>query len=167
MFGSEVGCEVKSAQEPAALTAVTVPRRTVLLVEDEVPLRRLIARAVAAEGCQVLEAGTCQEAVSLLQWQPVTQAVIDINLPDGTGWDVLEVVRQRGGDIPVLVYSALPPSTERVRALRPASVLLKPFPMQALMDFIARDRFDDAETSAQLGVRGASGATTHDATREG
>ena len=41
--------------------------------------------------------------------------LLDINLPDATGWDVLRQLRAAGCDMPVVVISAVPPNPARVR----------------------------------------------------
>ena len=62
--------------------------------------------------------------------------LLDINLPDATGWDVLREIREAGRDIPTVVFSAVPPSAQRVREFRPLGVLTKPFPIDALLRFV-------------------------------
>src|SRR5262249_48518786 len=70
-----------------------------------------------------------------------------INLPDGTGWDVLRYLSARTGRPPttpatgqprVIVMTAVRPAQCRLDEFRPAAFLLKPFPMDALVRLLDR-----------------------------
>jgi DNA-binding response OmpR family regulator len=106
------------------------------LVEDERHLRRALARSLAARGVQVTEAANYHEAVDAALAQPPTLMLLDINLPDATGWDVLRDLAARGRQVPTVIMSAVPPNSARVREFAPLGVLTKPFPLDALLGFI-------------------------------
>jgi DNA-binding response OmpR family regulator len=122
----------------------------VLLVEDETILRRVVARALRQHSYDVVEADSVATADAALQGADTCfdVAVLDINLPDLTGWDVLRHVSARSATTagshepgthhcragpPVIVMSAVRPTAGRMAEFRPAGVLLKPFPIDALM----------------------------------
>ena len=111
----------------------------ILLVEDEIHVRLALARPLTQWGYIVVEAANVEQARSELDTNGFDLAVVDINLPDGTGWDVLQLIRHRTGpQIPVVVISAIAPSTERLRKFHPFGVLLKPFPIESLRQLVAR-----------------------------
>jgi DNA-binding response OmpR family regulator len=63
--------------------------------------------------------------------------LLDVNLPDQTGWDVLRAMR--GTAIPpVIVLTALRPAQSRLATFQPAAVLLKPFPIEAMLQLVER-----------------------------
>jgi DNA-binding response OmpR family regulator len=62
--------------------------------------------------------------------------LLDVNLPDATGWDVLRRLRGVERDVRVVVMSAVPPNPARVREFRPFGILHKPFPIDALLRLI-------------------------------
>jgi len=68
----------------------------VLLVEDEPVEREALARIVGAQGLTVSEAGTVQEARRLLETQSPGLVLSDLELPDGSGLDLLDKVRETG-----------------------------------------------------------------------
>ncbi|HEY1390607.1 MAG TPA: response regulator [Ktedonobacterales bacterium] len=121
----------------------------VLLVEDEEPLRRILARNLARRGYQVAEAASAAEAIALLRANGSFDALLlDVNLPDQTGWDVLRAMQ--GADMPpIIVLTALRPAKSRMDAFQPAAVLLKPFPIEAMLQLVER----------VLGHAGAESAT--------
>jgi DNA-binding response OmpR family regulator len=113
----------------------------VLVVEDEAPLRRIVARNLARRGHRVIEAGSLAEAEDALRPQGKRPDLIllDVCLPDAAGWDVLRQMHESPATAPkVIVMSALRPAQSRVDAFHPAAVLLKPFPIEALLRLVDR-----------------------------
>ena len=106
----------------------------ILLVEDDAPLADVIARNLRARGHALTVAGTAEAALlSMVEaWPDVL--ILDVNLPDQTGWDVLR--RLTAADrtrISVIVISAAPISEKRVVEFQPLRHLQKPFPIEALV----------------------------------
>ena len=108
----------------------------ILLVEDEHRLRRTLVRSLEAREFRVEEATTAAEAVAAVLRNGHDVVLLDVNLPDATGWDVLRDLREAGHNVPVVVLSAVAPNPARVREFRPHGVLLKPFPIDALLRLI-------------------------------
>lgn len=111
---------------------------TILLVDDEARLRQAIARSLTARGHRVDEAASCGEALEAVSRQRYDLLLLDVNLPDATGWDVLRDLRASGTSIPAVVLSAVPPSASRVREFQPLGVLHKPFPIDALLRLVTK-----------------------------
>lgn len=110
--------------------------RRVLLVEDEPTLRRVIARNLASRGLEVREAGTAQEAVEAATTAHPDLLLLDINLPDQTGWDVLRELRRRSSEVPTIILSAVRVSSNRLDEFHPIAYLPKPFPIDALLRLV-------------------------------
>ena len=109
----------------------------IVLAEDEAHVQLALRRALEAWGYEVEVCGTAAETIAALDAhdhsRPADVLVLDVNLPDATGWDVLRAIQARG-DIrtAVIVVSALPPRSERIREFQPYAVLHKPFPIESL-----------------------------------
>jgi DNA-binding response OmpR family regulator len=110
--------------------------RSILLVEDEPRLRQTLERSLTGRGYQVDLATTVAEACAMASSGVHDVMLLDVNLPDATGWDVLRALREAGISLPSIVLSAAPPNPARVREFRPAGILYKPFPMDALLRLI-------------------------------
>jgi DNA-binding response OmpR family regulator len=82
---------------------------TILLVEDDAPTRTFLADHLTADGYDVLVAASCAEGLRLLEQQFPDLALVDLNLPDGSGYDLIRHVRDADG-----VASRLDPSTPLV-----------------------------------------------------
>jgi len=110
--------------------------RRVLLVEDEATLRRVIARNLTSRGVSVSEAGCASEAIASATHERPDLLLLDINLPDQTGWDVLRELKRRGTEVPTIVVSAVRVSQGRLDEFHPLAFLPKPFPIDALLRLI-------------------------------
>jgi PAS domain S-box-containing protein len=100
--------------------------RIVLLVDDEESARDLAARALSRLGFDVRSAASGREGLALASALQPSLIVLDINLPDMTGWDVLEALAAGdGAKIPVIVQTV---DDDRQRALSAGACehLLKP-----------------------------------------
>jgi DNA-binding response OmpR family regulator len=122
-----------------------MPGAHILLVEDDDVLCDVIGQNLRARGHEVRIAQDVQSALAYLRMQAFDLIVLDINLPDQTGWDVLRVARSEGrlqpeaegGKLPVVVLSAVHVSPGRLAEFRPLAYLPKPFPLDALLRLAA------------------------------
>jgi len=112
----------------------------ILLVEDDDPLREILARHLRARGHEIHEAASAEDAVEALQagLRPGL-VLLDINLPGDTGWSLLRGnTLAAAGDPPVIVASATTVDSRRLREYHVAGYLPKPFPLQTLLEAIER-----------------------------
>jgi DNA-binding response OmpR family regulator len=126
--------------------------RTVLLVEDEVPLRTIIARNLTRHGYRLSAVASVRGAIDEMSAALPDVVILDINLPDGTGWEILRWLRTTDAWPAVIVYSAVPLSRKRVAEFHPDAVLLKPFPMDCLLDLVATVGCDEMPVSVVPGA---------------
>ena len=90
--------------------------RTILVVDDEPQIRRVVKHALEAEDTRILEAGTAREAIDLAAAQRPDLIILDLGLPDGSGEDVCREVRG-WSKAPILVLSARGAEAEKVALL--------------------------------------------------
>jgi DNA-binding response OmpR family regulator len=110
---------------------------SILLVEDDATLVRSIIRNLSVRGYESTSAVTVVEALQALMEKCPALVLIDIELPDGSGWEVLRALREGNcKDVPVIVISAMRPNVRLAQELRCVAVLEKPFPIESLMRLI-------------------------------
>ena len=110
---------------------------TILIVEDDPALVHAISRNLAIRGHGGVSATSVAEALAALQGGCPALLVLDIDLPDGSGWEVLRALRAGGcTDTPAIVISALRPNPRLVKELHCIAELEKPFPMEALLRLV-------------------------------
>jgi DNA-binding response OmpR family regulator len=126
-------------------------RAHILLVEDDAVLRSLIERNLVARGHCVRCASAAEDALILLREYSFDLILLDINLPELTGWDLLRVAHQEHlivpfkddadeqiEKLPVVILSAVRVSPRCLEEFHPLTYLPKPFPMDALVRLAAK-----------------------------
>ena len=81
------------------------PDRSLLLVDDDEPFLRRLAKAMEKRGFEVETAGSVAAGKAIATARPPAYAVIDLRLEDGNGLDVVEVLRDRRADARVVVLT--------------------------------------------------------------
>jgi tubulin-specific chaperone A len=81
--------------------------RTLLLVEDEVKLRRSVKKLLGGSDVEISEVGTGQGALELLRSQTFDCVILDLSLPDMSGFEVLNRIHQDEAiaKCPLIVYT--------------------------------------------------------------
>ena len=107
---------------------MTVGRRTILVVEDEESITTPLVEALAREGFDATVARTAAEALELAERTHPELVLLDLMLPDGSGFDVLRELR-RSSALPVIVVSARVEEADRVVGLELGAddYVVKPF----------------------------------------
>ncbi|MGC2774556.1 MAG: response regulator [Bradyrhizobium sp.] len=110
------------------------PQPTVLIVDDEVQIRRFLRAGFELEGFSVLEAANGQDAIRLATLNMTDLVILDLALPDIDGSDVLERLRSWSA-VPVIVLSVRSNEAEKVRLLELGAddYVVKPFGMSELL----------------------------------
>ena len=114
----------------------------VLLVEDEAPLRDLLAKILTRHGYEVALASNASEAIeSLSTLAPaLSAAVVDLTLPDASGDSVLNAARATRSDLHLIATSGIAFAGDRypLREGEAAYCLSKPFLPRALLALLAQ-----------------------------
>ena len=124
----------------------------VLVVEDDPILQHAITRNLSVRGYSTSSATTVAQALEILGHGCPDLVLLDIDLPDGSGWEVLRTLRaENRPEVEVVVMSALRPNLRLAHELRCVGVLEKPFPMESLLRLAAEatGRALPAETGAE------------------
>lgn len=110
---------------------------SILLVDDEPAITEVLSRTLRRRGFDVRVEATGKDTLYAITEDVPDVLVLDVNLPDLTGWEVLRRLSPRDRErIPVIVFSASPLAPSRVAEFRPSGVLGKPFPVEALVRLI-------------------------------
>ena len=105
----------------------------ILVIDDEVQIRRFLGISLRAQGYEVIEAGLGQEGLEKLVQGGIDVVILDLGLPDMDGQQVLKDLRQ-WSDVPVVVLSVRSHENEKVAALDAGAndYVTKPFGVQEL-----------------------------------
>ena len=107
---------------------------TILVIEDEAPMRRFLCSALTSHGFRVAEAGTIALAERLATEARPAAVLLDLGMPDGDGLDLLKRLRE-WSTAPVIVLSARDREDDKVIALDVGAddYLTKPFGTSELL----------------------------------
>jgi DNA-binding response OmpR family regulator len=113
---------------------------TVLIVEDDDALRRLLEHALVFEGFRVLTASHGGEALRVLNQELPSLVILDLVLPWVNGLEVLTTIREtpRLRSVPVLIVTGTSTYPRDVQHLQPVAVLHKPVSVEMLTPLIHR-----------------------------
>ena len=135
---------------------------TILLVEDDPPLRTLTTRALQENGFIVRPASAAPEMWLALEAGPVDLVLLDIMLPGTSGIDLCRALRAKS-DVPIIFVSAKGSETDRVVGLELGAddYIAKPYGTRELVARVravlrrpALDRRDGARDKGELGFDG-------------
>ena len=107
---------------------------TVLVVDDEPPIRRFLRTSLAASGYRVVEAADAENAQRQLSAEKPDLVILDLGLPDRSGLELISELRKTS-TVPILVLSARHDERSKVEALDRGAddYVSKPFGMAELM----------------------------------
>lgn len=111
----------------------------VLVVEDENNLRMLYRMELQLEGNEIIEAASGSEAVRVLQSdRPLDAVILDLNLPDVMGWQLLKVIDAHRPQVPVIINTAYSDQRDDLRGWRAQAYVVKSSDLTELKQALAR-----------------------------
>ena len=107
----------------------------IFLLEDDEALGRGITMALEGPERAVFRAGTLAEAEEILARGRFSLLILDVNLPDGSGLELLKQLRQRGDSVPVILLTANDLEVDIVSGLELGAddYMIKPFDSKELV----------------------------------
>jgi DNA-binding response OmpR family regulator len=106
--------------------------RLVLVVEDDVSVRRPLVKFLEMHGFTVVTAETADEGLSAMTARQLAAAIVDLRLKRGSGRDVVVATP---ADVPVIIFSGVPSESAELERLRPRTRLIeKPYSLVLLVE---------------------------------
>ncbi len=127
-------------------------RRIVLVVEDQPEIQALLIRVLERYGVDVITRKTGREGLTIAKEfrEDIDLVISDVQLPDISGVDVLDNIRQRSSELPVLLISGV--ASDELYALSQndeyTTFLAKPFSIKHLQKFLTANGLESAWKSA-------------------
>jgi DNA-binding response OmpR family regulator len=110
----------------------------VLVIDDELDIRRVIAYVLEDEGYHVDEAPDGQTALALIAQQHPDIIILDMKMPGLDGWEFVSLYRQRyGHQAPIIVLTAAQDAARRGADVSAEAYLPKPFDLDILVDRVS------------------------------
>lgn len=146
--------------------------KQILIVEDDELLNKMLVYNLQSESYGIVSVETVKEAMEVLKSQPFDLVLLDINLPDGNGYEIAKTIRDKYSDTIVIFLTANDRESDEIRGYELGAVdyITKPFSIHSLQRKVEnvlrmmrhhvsmQDVFDDgrlflnfAEQTAMLG----------------
>lgn len=111
-----------------------IEKRTILLIDDEPQIRRVLRTSLTAQGAHVLDVQSGEEALELLREHTVDLILLDLSMPGMGGLEACRAIRS-GWDVPIIVVSVHDSDRDKVEALDAGAddFVTKPFSFDELM----------------------------------
>jgi len=112
---------------------------TLLLVDDNVDLLRLLKRRLEADGYEVIAVESGRQALIALERQVPDLAILDLLMPEMNGFELAREIKKRG-DVPILFLTAVGETQNRIKGIREYAedYVVKPFNYQELLARVQR-----------------------------
>jgi DNA-binding NtrC family response regulator len=128
-----------SGVEGAATSANNMP--TILIVEDEAKMRRLLELNLGEDGFATFSAGDAEAGLKLLRENAVDLVVTDLKLPGMNGLEFLQAIKRQNAALPVVVMTAFGTVETAVEAMKAGAsdYVLKPFSLTEMRMVIRKE----------------------------
>ena len=112
----------------------------IIVAEDDQTISRLIRYNLEKLGAQVSEAQTGLDCIRLLSQTKTDLLLLDVGLPDFSGWGILSLLRLTDSmsKVPVMIVSVNAPSSSLIERLDPDDYIQKPFDMRDLISRVSK-----------------------------
>jgi DNA-binding NtrC family response regulator len=112
---------------------MTRPRQ-ILVTDDESNIRKFLAKSLEREGYEARTAATGKEALGALEKERPDLLVLDVQLPDANGMEILADLRRRDPDLPIIIITAYGEIKMAVEAIQAGAsdFVVKPFDFDTL-----------------------------------
>lgn len=131
--------EVQPQSGSGARRLAEAGKKRVLVIDDDLPLRGMLAAALRQRGFQVLLAGDGAEGQRALTIHHPDIILLDLAMPEVNGWDFLQRLQETGhlGKVPIIVVSAhLRVEPQAILQMGVKAIVPKPFNLPELIDMI-------------------------------
>lgn len=116
--------------------------KTILVIDDVKTVLKYLQVVLVRSGYSVILAETGTEGLAVFQAQSdqIDLILLDLQMPDITGFDIARTIRKTHPDLPVIAQTALSRTEDRENALRAGctDVILKPIDMEDLQEIIRK-----------------------------
>jgi two-component system, OmpR family, KDP operon response regulator KdpE len=110
------------------------PSGTILVVDDEPQIRRVLSTMLTSQGYPVIEARSGEEALEKIRGERIDLILLDVNMPGMSGLEACAQIR-RTGDVPIIMLTVRNSERDKVQALDAGAddYVVKPFGAEELM----------------------------------
>lgn len=135
-------------------------KKRVLIVDDELNIRRILQAAFDKAGWHALTAEDAHEALRLVSSEEVDCVLTDVTMPGASGYELQKEISAKNPGIPVIIMTAFGTIPQAVQAVKDGAYdyVTKPFDLEALKKLIAASLAGEKKKDERGGRSGRRGA---------
>ncbi len=122
---------------------------SLLVVDDDAAVRESLGKVFQSAGYSIRLAASAREGLDLLETQAFDLVLLDLHLPDRSGWDVFECLATRCPLLPVILITGLAGQQETAAAMAAGALLEKPLDAAVVLKTIERLLAEPSDTRLQ------------------
>jgi len=109
-------------------------QETLLIVDDEAAIRKLLCQKLSREGYQFKEANNAEQALNMLETSPIALVILDIKMPGKSGIELIPEIKSSYPDTAVIMATAVTDVNAAIQCLKQGAddYLFKPFNLEEL-----------------------------------
>jgi len=115
----------------------SVMKKKILLADDDPGVRDTLRRVLESENYDVVTAGTGRETSAKFMEALPDLVLLDLNMPEGDGWEVFELMNNSRPLVPVIIITARPHQYNHAADLGVDAIMEKPLDLPSLLKTIA------------------------------
>ena len=119
--------------------------KTVLIVDDDAPIRQALRKVLQAEGYEVVSAADDQEGLEQFDSKHIDPVLLDLNLPAKSGWDLFERFSSTNPLLPIVIITGRHNQYKLAAAAGVGALMEKPLDVPLLLQTIAALLVEPAE----------------------
>ncbi len=112
-------------------------KKRIMVLDDDEPIRQSLLKLLRAEGYEVVLAGDGSEALEKLGRNHIDLLLLDLNLPNKSGWEIFERVTSADPLLPIIVITGKHKQSEMAAAAGVGALMEKPLDIPLLLKTIA------------------------------
>lgn len=121
-------------------------KKRILVVDDDLQVRESLGKLLRAEGYDVVPAADRQAAIREFYTGQVDLMLLDLVLPDGSGWDVFGTLSSDNPFLPIIIITGKENQRDLARLAGVGAVMEKPLNVYVLLKTIVELMSEDSET---------------------
>jgi DNA-binding response OmpR family regulator len=120
-------------------------KKKIMVLDDDEQIRQSLKKLLQAEGYEVIAAAEGAEALDELGRNKIDLLLLDLNLPNKSGWDIYERVNSNNPLLPIIIITGRAKQSELAVAAGVGALMEKPLDLALLLKTIAELLLEPAE----------------------
>lgn len=145
---------------PGPASTTEAMKKKILVVDDDPQIRQSLAKVLRAEGYEVVLAANGQTGIEQFNTERIDLLLLDLNLPDNSGWDVFGALTSLNPFVPIIIITGRDKQRELAAGAGVGALIEKPLNVPRLLETV-KDLLAEPPSAHLKRLAGQSSDTRH------